>query len=128
MRSTRPSGGHVREECDHFRVAALLRPDDELSPLELEFQQAHAGRCRDCREYAVEIARITACIRATPPQRLRRRIVVPGRAAPTPLLRAAAALAIAAVIAAGLGETKRNATASPHMPADAGTAGVRKAI
>jgi hypothetical protein len=118
----------VREECDHFRVAALLRPDGELSPLELEFQQAHATRCRDCREYAVEIARITACIRATPAQRLRRRVVVPGRAAPPPLLRAAAALALAAVIAAGLGETKRSATASPHTPAVAGTAGTRKAI
>jgi predicted anti-sigma-YlaC factor YlaD len=118
----------VREDCDRFRVAALLRPDGELSALELQRQQAHAARCRDCRAYAAEIARITACIRATPPQRLERRVVVRGHPERTPLVRAMAALAIGVVIAAGIGETKRSATAAPHTPAVAGTAGTRKAI
>ena len=118
----------MREDCDRFRVAALLRPDGELPALELELHRAHALHCRDCRAYAAEIARITACIRETPPQRLQRRVVVPGRAARVSFVRAAAAAAIGLVIAAGLGESKRNATAAPQTPAVAGTAGTRKAI
>lgn len=118
----------MRDDCDRFRVAALLRPDGELSALELELHRAHAARCRDCREYAAEIARITACIRDTPPQPLERRVIVPGHAARAAFLRAAAAVAVGIVIAAGIGQTQRSATASPHPPAVAGTAGVRKAI
>jgi predicted anti-sigma-YlaC factor YlaD len=118
----------VRDECDRFRVAALLRPDGELSALELQLQQAHADRCPDCRAYAVEVAWITACIRTTPPERLQRRVVVRSHSARVALLRGAAAVAIGHVIAAAVGETKRSATASSNPPAVAGTAGTRKAI
>jgi predicted anti-sigma-YlaC factor YlaD len=118
----------VREDCDRFRVVALLRPDGELSGLERELHRAHAARCADCRAYAAEVARITACIRTTPPQRLQRRVVVRGRSLRTPALRALAALAIGAVIAAGLGESqRRGATAAPDAPAST-AGGLLKAI
>lgn len=118
----------MRDDCERFHVAALLRPDGELSALELELQEAHVARCRDCRVYAAEIARITACIRTTPPLRLQRRLVVRVRSARLRRLRAAAGLAIGLVIAAGIGEAQRSATADSQPPAVAGTAGVRKAI
>jgi hypothetical protein len=118
----------VREDCERFHVASLLRPDDELPPLELQLQEAHAARCPDCRAYAAEIARITACIRGTPPLRLERRVVVRHRSVRDALLRAGAAVGIGVVIAAGVGQAKRSATAAPHAPPAPGAAGVRKAI
>jgi predicted anti-sigma-YlaC factor YlaD len=118
----------VRDDCERFHVASLLRPDDELSALELQLQEAHAARCTACRAYAAQIARITACIRATPPLRLERRVVVRRRSVRDSLLRAGAAVGIAVVIAAGIGQAKRSATATPQRPAAPGAAGVRKAL
>ena len=118
----------MREDCDRFHVAALLRPDGELSPLELRFLQAHAAHCRGCRAYAAQIGRITACIRATPPLRLERRVVVRRRSARESLVRLTAAVGIGVAIASGVAATKHSASTAPQVPSVAGTAGVRKAI
>jgi predicted anti-sigma-YlaC factor YlaD len=118
----------VRDDCERFHVASLLRPDGELPALERQLQEAHLARCGECRAYASEIARITACIRATPPLRLERRVVVRHRSLRDSLVRAGAAVGIAAVIAAGIGQAKRSATATPQPPAAPGAAGVRKAL
>jgi anti-sigma factor RsiW len=118
----------VREDCERFHVASLLSPDGELPALERQLQETHAARCPECRAYAAEIAGITSCIRATPPLRLERRVVVRHRSVRASLLRAGAAVGIGVVIAAGIGQAKRSATAAPHAPAAPGAAGVRKAL
>ena len=79
-------------DCERFRATASLQLDAELTRLERALHRAHAAACDDCRGYAAEVAGITACIRATPPQGLQRGVVVRGRS-----LRKRAASAVAAL-------------------------------
>jgi hypothetical protein len=123
-RSTRPSGGHVREDCDRFRVIASLQPDGELTRLEAARHAGHAAQCDDCRAYASELAAITARIRATPAQPLLAPITVgmpkplPARRRLRPAARGAAAMAIGVLVASGLDGSRGRGPGQPvHVAA-----------
>jgi predicted anti-sigma-YlaC factor YlaD len=52
--------------CRRVRAQVSLRLDGELSQLEVRMLDVHLGRCADCREYAADVERFTAQLRAAP--------------------------------------------------------------
>ena len=58
--------------CRRVRAQVSLRLDSELSQLETRMLDAHLGRCAHCREYAVDVDRFTAELRAAPLETLSR--------------------------------------------------------
>src|SRR5215217_9699974 len=65
--------------CDRARTYASLRLDGELSEFESALLDAHLASCAACRTFAVEVAEITAELRAAELRRLERPLVLPRR-------------------------------------------------
>jgi anti-sigma factor RsiW len=95
---------YPRPICERARAWASLELDDELSELERALLAAHLRDCPPCAAAVEEIRAFTAALRAAPPERPARPLVV-RRQRPRVAYVAVrlAAAAVLAALAAGLG-------------------------
>lgn len=100
--------------CERTRTWAALAPDGELSELERKLLEAHVQRCAACAHFAVDVADVTAELRAAALQPLPRPLSVPiWRRRPVyARVRAVGAAAAVAVMALGI------ASRAPLTPSD----------
>jgi hypothetical protein len=75
MRALRPRP----ERCDRAREWISLHVDGELSEFERIVLEAHVARCAECREFRLDVRRISRELRQAPLARLRRPIALPQR-------------------------------------------------
>jgi Putative zinc-finger len=106
------------DTCGRFHAAVSLQLDGEVSPLESALLRAHAAECARCRDYASDVRRIAAHLRASPLRVPSHHIPAPARPTTHALQRAFyAAAAIAVLVStAGLGAGGGSGgAASPHV-------------
>jgi predicted anti-sigma-YlaC factor YlaD len=93
-----------RPICERARAWASLELDDELSELERALLAAHLRECVPCAAAVEEIRTFTMALRAAPPERLQRPLVVRRRRPRVGYVAVrVAAAATLATFAAGLG-------------------------
>lgn len=95
--------------CDRARQRLSLRLDGELSRLESRLLDDHLSGCCECAAFAAGAADAAALLRATPPERLREPVAVPGRPPRRVAVRPLAAAAVAALVVAIVGVGGRGA-------------------
>jgi ferric-dicitrate binding protein FerR (iron transport regulator) len=100
--------------CERARTWAALAPDGELSELERKLLDAHVQRCSACAHFALEVAAVTAELRAAALQPLPRPVSVPLWRRRPVYARFRAVGAAAAVAAMALGVASR----APLSPSD----------
>jgi len=90
--------------CERARTWAALAPDGELSELERKLLDAHVQRCAACAQFAIDVAAVSAELRAAALQPLPRPLAVPiWRRRPVyARFRAVGAAAAVAVMALGV--------------------------
>jgi anti-sigma factor RsiW len=105
--------------CERARAYVSLRFDGELSELEDALLDAHLSRCARCHEFAASVERMTAELRAAPPEVPSAAIAVPRRrytAARALRVGAAAAVLAVAVFAGALESVLRNGQSTFAIP------------
>lgn len=108
------AGESTTSLCERARAWAALAPDEELSELERKLLDSHVQRCATCAHFALQVAIVTAELRAAELQTLPRPISVPiWRRRPVyARFRAVGAAAAVAVMALGI------ASRAPLTPSD----------
>ena len=107
--------------CHRARAWAALAPDGELSELERKLLGAHLARCGACASFAVDVAAVTAELRAAGAEPLTRPVAIPvwrrrRSFAGVRAVGAAAAIAAMTVGIASRGPLAPNETASFQLP------------
>lgn len=112
---------HSTATCHRARAWAALAPDGELSELERKLLDAHLARCAACASFAVDVAAVTAELRAAGPQPLTRPVAIPvwrrrRSYAGVRAVGAAAAIAAMTIGIASRGPLAPDETASFQLP------------
>jgi predicted anti-sigma-YlaC factor YlaD len=112
---------HSTATCHRVRAWAALAPDGELSQLERKLLDAHLSRCAACAAFAVEVAGVTAELRAAAAEPLARPVAIPvwrrhRSYAGVRAVGAAAAIAAMTIGIASRGPLATNETASFQLP------------
>lgn len=107
--------------CHRARAWAALAPDGELSELERKLLGAHLRRCAACAAFAVDVAALTAELRAAAAVPLARPVAIPvwRRRRSWAGVRAAGAAAAIAVMTLGIasrGPLSPNETSTFQLP------------
>ena len=113
-------GLRATTRCERARRWASLRLDGELSHLEERLLERHLDECEDCRSVEARMGVATRLLREAPEEAPARRIGdLPARQAPSsrrrsrPVLFAAAALALGALVGSFVGRAPAPAPQAP---------------